>query len=239
VELSLAPSWNRSGRGEFERLAEGGLAVAAVALGLGVGDDADVRAVLAYATAYDAAWSGGAGEAGPGRPVRSHGLADAVVGGRVRCLRSERHALDVAVVANVVLPVGRRGSADAVELTQGFWSVDAAVVASKDLGPLTANVEAGFLLPVGAARGDDRGVAFGNVAWGVQLLPWLQPVLELGYQYALEAAPDDDAQLLTVTAGLIMPLEGGYRLGAGLRHAAWGRGVGQSTGATLAFSSAF
>lgn len=234
VSLGWAPSWNLTGRGEFERSAPGHTQPLALGVTYGVTEDVDVSATVAWGftsqSRYDFDPADGIAGSAWGR-----GLADAAVSARWRFLCSGW--LDLAAVGTLVAPVGLQAHPDHPGLSQGFWSGQLALVGSLDAGPFTANLEGGASLPLSGA-GTDVGMGYLAVGTGLQLLDWLQPTLEVAYQHAIES-PGPDAALLTVTVGAVLPLGGGYGAALGVQHAAWGRNTGQFTAATLMVKRSF
>jgi hypothetical protein len=238
VEASLSPSWNLSGSGGFDHSARGASYPFSLAVTYGITDDVDVSVELAYATTFDSAYDYDPDDAVSGA-AHGHGFTDTTVGARWRFLSLPDAGLDVALISDLVMPTGADGSVDRVGLSQVYWSFENALVASKDWGPLTADAEVGFSLPFGGARGDERGILFANLAGGWQVLPWLQPEVELNYQRSYQASPEPAGDLLCATGGVVAPFGKGYRVAAGAQYAAWGRHTGQFVGATLAFKWAF
>jgi hypothetical protein len=236
VELSYGPSWNLRGGGDFDRSARGGVYPFGVSVTYGIIDDIDVSVAFGYATIYDSAHDNGDGTSGP---AHGHGFTDTTAGVRWRLLSSPGYGLDLAVKSDLVLPTGADAAPHRIGLSQVYWSFENALVLSKDFGSFTANAEAGYSLPFGSERGDERGTFFANLAGGWQVLPWLQPELELNYEHAYEVGPDPDANCLYVTGGVVAPFGKGYRITGGVQYAVWGRHTGQSVAGTVAFKAAF
>lgn len=234
AELSYGPSWTLHGEGDFDRAARGHSHALGLAVTYGIVENVDVSVEVGYATAYDSAYDGGSGAVGP---AHGQGFTDSAAGIRWRFLT--RPGLDLAWRSGLVLPTGAKATSTRVGLTQSFWSFENAVVASKDAGSLTANAELGYSLPFGSKRGDDRGTLFANLAGGWQVLPWLQPELELNYERSYEAGSEPGSRCLYVTGGVVVPFGAGYRIIAGVQHAVWGQHTGQSMSGALAFKAAF
>ena len=236
VELSYEPSWNLRGAGSFARSAAGHARVLGLGVTYGLRHGVDVSASGGWASAYDAAWDHDPSD-GISGPAHGAGLTDLAAGVRWRFLQREGEGrlFELAVLGGVVAPIGARASLDRVGLSQEHWSADAALVASGDRGAFTANAELGASAPFGARRGAARGALFANVAAGWQLLPWLQPELELHYDRAWSAGATPDAELLGVTGGVVAPFGEGYRLAAGVQCAVWGRHAARTAAATVAF----
>jgi len=234
VEVSYGPSWNLHGQGDFDRSARGNTHPLGLTVTYGIVDDVDVSVEVGYATAYDSAYDDGSGKIGS---AHGQGLTDSATGIRWRFL--SRPGLDLALKSGLVLPTGAKSTSTKVGLTQSFWSFENALVTSKDLGAFTANAELGYSFPFGSKRGDERGTLFANLAGGWQVLPWLQPELELNYERSYEAGSAPNASCLYVTGGVVAPFGAGYRISAGVQYAAWGRHTGQSVSGAVAFKAAF
>ena len=237
VEASYGPSWSLRGGGDFDRSARGAVYPLGLSVTYGIVDDVDVNVSLGYATVYDSAYSGD--DSHPVGPAHGHGFTDTTAGLRWRFLSRPDWGLDLAVISDFVLPTGADAAPDRVGLSQVYWSFENALVVSKDFGPLTANAELGYSLPFGSERGDERGTLFANLAGGWQVLPWLQPEVELNYEHSYEASSTPDADLLYLTGGVVAPFGKGYRVAAGAQYAVWGRHTGQSVTGTVAFKWAF
>jgi hypothetical protein len=232
LEVGYAPGWTRrGGSGGFDSAAGGHVHGFTGTITRGVAAGLDLKLAAGAGNVYDAGHVHADGSA----PKRGGGLSDVVVGGRWRFLDLAEQALELAVTADAVIPVGSRHTATHIGLSQQFWSARGALVATKDLGALTANAEVALGAPVSGDAGGLHAVAQGNAAVGCQLLPWLQPELELNYQHQASNGPD--AQVLAVTAGVVAPF-GGHRVVAAVQHAVWGRHVAQTTSAVLSFKTA-
>jgi hypothetical protein len=237
LEISIAwsPSWNQTGHAEFERVGPGSTQPIALGAVYGLTDDLDVSVRVSWATATERRYDFDPAD-GVAGPARGQGLSDTVLSARHRVLC--RSWLDLAVVTGLVAPTGLAATVDHPGFTQGFWSGQAALVGSFDLGHFTANLEGGVSLPLPGSHTDDLAVLFANGGTGLQLAPWLQPTLEVSYQHALES-PGPAVQLLAVTAGAILPMPDGYGLALGVQHAIWGRHAVAFTSGTLSVKRAF
>jgi hypothetical protein len=224
LELGYAPSFGHeaTAAGSSAWGDEHALAVAAT---YGLSDHLDARLAIGFARVIAAAGDGQDG-------FRSAiGLADSALGLRWRFLSSALRALEVALVGDLVLPTGRRASGGEPGLSQAHWSGGTALVATKDWGRATANLELRGDLPIAGDAGARRGGWRANAAAGHQLRRWLQPVIEVGYEGGLEAVVSHRA---AITWGAVMPLESGYRIVLGVSHDVWARHVGRTTSALLA-----
>jgi hypothetical protein len=120
-------------------------------------------------------------------------------------------------------------------MSQGFWSVRGALVATKDFDGLTANGEIAWAVPVSGDAGGLHAIAQANAAVGYQLRHGLQPEIELNTQASL----GPDSRVLAVTAGVVASLGDGRRAVAAIQQAVWGRNAAQTTSAALSFRTAF
>ncbi len=171
-------------------------------------------------------------------PKSGQGLGDLGISGRYRFFHSEEQALDLAYSGGFTLPSGTRGGDFDIGTSQAFWSFDQTLAASKDWGAWTANAALGASLPLGGERGNARGTLTADVAGGYQILPWLQPEVELNYSREVIAS-GDDADLLAVTAGLVMPVHDSLRLLLGVQQGVWGRNADQATTLAMTVTAAF
>jgi hypothetical protein len=113
-----------------------------------------------------------------------------------------------------------------------------ALVASLDEGPFTGNLEGGLSAPLPGSATVDVASVFANAAAGVQLGGWLQPTLEVSWLRAFEAS-GPDVELVTLTAGLLLPLPDGFGVTAGVQHAVWGRHTPDFTSGTFSVRRSF
>ncbi len=185
----------------------------------------DVKIAGAFAAVHATHLDGGVA------PQTGSGLGVVVAGARWRFVDAPERQLELAAVANVVVPVGSHGSATDLAISQGYWSGRLAVVATRDVGRSTMNLELACVVPI---AGDAHGlVAQGqaNLAVGYHLARWLQPELELNYQATLGAT----AHVVAVTAGLVVPWGAGQRVITAVQQtvAAWN--TAPTTGAVLAY----
>lgn len=228
LELAYLPSVTHHGGGRFEEAAHAHVNAFAVTALYGVTDDLDLKVTGGFAHAMD--------RSDPSAATRGSGLTDLTLASRWRLLASARRALDVMLTTAVVAPIGHEEAAGSLGLTQGFWSVRNALVASKDWGRVTGNAELALTVPVGGGAGDFRAATCANLAVGYAVLPWLQPLLEANYDVTRGAAT---AQRIAVTAGVNLAGSGGTRLVAGVQRAVWGRNVVESTSGLVALKTGF
>ncbi|ABS28280.1 hypothetical protein [Anaeromyxobacter sp. Fw109-5] len=228
VETAYSPKFANRGSGGFDRSADGHTHASSLAFFYGVNEHLDVKVGSGFANTVD--------RSDPTGPARGAGATDLVLGTRWRFLADVERALDLTLATTVVAPTGLEEAEDALGLTQGYWSLRNALVASKDWGRKTANAELAVTVPMGGGAGDLVGGASANVAFGYAVVPWFQPIAEVNYEAARDVTTQ---QRLALTAGLNMTARSGTRLLVGVQQAVWGRDVGQDTTALAAFKVAF
>jgi hypothetical protein len=229
VEIAYAPSWWATA-GSVDRLSGEQHQVAA-ALAVGIVPDLDGRIVVGWALVHAAPQV-------QGSPVHGEGLADTTVALRFRFLSLSDPALDLAVSAGVTVPTGTRGAPDRLGTSRESFSLGGSLLASLDRGPFTMGAELGFSAPVGPRTSNDVGLLVCNAAAGYQVLPWLQPELELNYQHEIEVGAQPDERVLWATAALVLPLDA-VRLVVGARVPVWVRDAEVGPMATASAKIAF
>jgi hypothetical protein len=227
IELAYAPSW-WAVTGDVGR-SQGAAHPLVLAVGLGLVPGLDVRVA--------AGWAARA-ERTAGTPQSGYGLADTAVALRWRFLSLPEPGLDLAVIAGAVIPTGTRTTPEALGTSQEAWSVAGTLVASADRGAWTANAELGWSVPIRPDGTDDVGLLLATLALGYQVLPWLQPEVELGYQHEIERGPAPDERVLWCGAGLVLPVTP-VRVVIGARFPAWQRHAAAGPTATAAVKLAF
>lgn len=171
-------------------------------------------------------------------PVQGEDITDLEVSGRYRFYNNEDHYLEIAYIAGVTIPTGDNADQDEIGTSQEYWSFNQTLVATKDWGRWTLNGDIGFALPFGSKRENARGAFNTNLALGYQILPWLQPEVELNYSHDY-LADENDAQVLAVTAGFIMPISETLRLNVGVQQGLWGENADKATTILTAVKFAF
>ncbi len=229
VELAYAPSWWATA-GAVDRLS-GELHPVAVAVSVGIVPDVDARIVVGWALVH-------AAPEAPGAPVHGAGIADTTVAGRWRFLSLEDPAIDLAVSAGVTMPTGIHSAPDHLGTSRESWSLGGSLLASADWGRLTAGAELGVSAPVGPRTTNDVGLVVCNAAVGYQLLPWLQPEVELNYQHEIELGEQPDERVLWATAALVLPIDAA-RVVVGGRFPVWARDAEVGPMATAAVKFGF
>ena len=171
-------------------------------------------------------------------PESGHNLGDLNISGRYRFFASKEHSLEMAYIGGVTVPTGSSSSRNEIGTSQDFWSFNQALVATKDWGKWTANVDVGYALPFGDNRAQARGMFKADVAVGYQVLPWLQPEVELNYSHTLFAKADDQ-EVVATTVGLVMPINEHVRVNVGVQQGLWGRNTDKATSLYAALKWAF
>lgn len=227
VELAYTPSLTLEGEGAFHSAAHAhthGLTLGAFH---GLTEHLDVKVVTGLAEMED--------RSAPAGATTATGHTDLVFGSRWRFVADADRALDVTLATTLVVPTGREETARSLALTQGYWSLRNALVASKDWGRATANAELAVTVPVGGGAGELLGGASANVACGYAF-GWFQPIAEVNYDTVRDGGTQ---QRLAVTAGVNMTSASGQRILVGVPHAVWGRNVPQTTSGLAAAKLAF
>lgn len=208
-----------------------------VSLTAGVVENLDVNISGGYSWLKDADndFDPGDGQVGP---TTGHDFGDLSFSGRYRFYNNEAQQLEMAYIAGMTIPTGSSSDGDAIGTSQEFWSLDQTLVATKDWGLWTVNVDVGYALPLGNKREDARGTLNSDIALGYQVLPWLQPEVELNYihDYLENTA---DAQALAATLGLIMPINELLRVNLGVQQGLWGENTYKATTVVMAVKFAF
>jgi hypothetical protein len=231
AEIGYAPTRNdRGGSSGFDVADEGHQHSLIGTVTYGVAPDVDANIGFAFGSVYDAAHQHEDGSA----PTRGSGLGDVAFGARWRFLNLPERALEMAFTAGAVAPLGTEHRSSEIGLSQEFWSARGAFVATKDLGRATMNGELALEAPISGDAGGLRSVFQANAAFGVHVLPWLQPEVELNYESSFGIR----SQLLAATAGVVAPFGAGHRVVVAIQHGLWGQDTTRSTGALLAFKTA-
>jgi hypothetical protein len=171
-------------------------------------------------------------------PVIGHNFGDLELSGRYRFFESKERSLELAYLAGFTIPVGNDASREEIGTSQEYWSFSQALVATKDWGQWTANTDIGYALPLGDKRENARGTFNADVAVGYQVLPWLQPEIELNYAHDF-LTTEDDQEVLATTVGLVMPLDDRLRVNVGVQQGLWGRNANKDTTLCAAVKLAF
>jgi hypothetical protein len=229
LEIAYAPSW-WAVPGSLDGMSSQAHPVAA-SITVGIVRNVDARVVVGWEAVH-------ATTSSPGGPAHGEGPVDTTVAARWRFLSLADPAIDLAVTLGVTAPTGLRETADHLGTGRGAWSVGGSVLASADWGRLTAGLELGLAATVGPNATNDVGMLVCNGAVGYQVLPWLQPELELNYQHEIELGAQPDERVLWATAALVLPIDP-VRLVVGGRLPVWSSGADVGPMATAAVKIAF
>lgn len=228
VEVAYGPSLTHSGGGDFDPSAHGHTHAYTLGLFYGLTEHLDVKIAGGFGYAMDRSDAAG--------PTRASGMTDLVLGSRWRFLALSERALDLTLATTVVAPTGLEETSTSLGLTQGYWSLRNALVASKDWGRATSNVELALTLPMGAGAGSFEALGCANLALGYAVVSWFQPLVEVNYDHGWD---ETTQQRLALTAGVNMTAQSGARLLFGVQQAVWGRNVAQTTTGLVAVKAAF
>jgi len=169
-------------------------------------------------------------------PVCTKGLDDVAVASKWKVV--SKGVFGLAFLPSFVLPVGTQDNMTHLGTTQKFYSAGLGVVAVQAYHRVTFNLDAGFSVPFGGDRGDDRDLVNLDTAIGVQPLRFLQPEVELNY--SAESEKDADAsKSLALTAGLLIPTEKMGRFQLALQPTLWGRSADRATSFHLSWVMGF
>jgi len=227
--------WDNDGHSHDRKSARE--AVLGFSLSLGVIADVDLTVSGGYAWITDAK-NDVAEAGGTSGPERGRNFGDLELRGKYRFFASKEHHLELAYIGGITIPTGSSGSHEEIGTSQEFWSINQTLVASKDWGRWTTNAAVGYALPVGEQRGQARGTFNADLAIGYQILPWLQPEMELNYGHGL-LVDDHDQETLAATIGLVMPINNQLRINAGVQQGLWGRNSDKTTALLVAVKMAY
>ena len=171
-------------------------------------------------------------------PEQGNNFGDVDISGRYRFYENKEQGVEIAYIGSFTLPTGTSSSQQEIGNSQQYWSFNQTLVATKDWGKWTANVDIGYALPFGDKREDARGTFKADLAAGYQILPWLQPEIELNYCHDF-VAHADDSEVLAVTLGLVMPINKKLRINTGVQQGVWGRNADKATSVIAAVKLAF
>ncbi len=161
-------------------------------------------------------------------PFKGNGFGDLSFSGRYRFFESESLGMESGYVGGFTAPTGGRARLAEMGTSQEFWSWDQKLIAVKNWGKWTANMDAGFSLPFGSHKGNARGTFNADLAGGYQLREWIIPEIELNYSHDF-IANEDNAESLAVTTGFVMPVHDLLSVNMGFQQAVWGRNSDKST----------
>jgi len=192
-----------------------------LSLTAGVAKDVDLKAAWGFTNEFRRTPGQPSGDAE--EPCHGQGLRELELGTRWRFHQMPQYGLELAYLAGVSLPVGEHGSRNTLGICQEFWSLNQSIVVTKDWGRWTANAELGYALPFGEKRNNARGTFGANLAAGYQVLPWLQPEMEINYARDFFRGKEADGDVLAATVGLVMPVHDNVRVNAGVQYGLTGQ----------------
>jgi hypothetical protein len=159
------------------------------------------------------------------------GFGDLNLNLRYRFVNDAKRHLEIAYIEGMTLPIGSRATEkeyEAISTSQEYWSLNQTLVVTKDWGRWTGDADVGYFQGFGAQREHVVGALNGDAALGYQVLPWLQPEIELNYAHTFtEHISDQD--LIAATVGLVMPINESWRLAVGVQKGLWGRNTDEAT----------
>lgn len=142
-------------------------------------------------------------------PDSGSGLTDLDLGAKWRFLTTEDDHFAMAVTAGAIAPMGRGTDEEKkIPVASEDWSLRGGVVATGWIEQFAYSTALELVRPLGEAADETRYEIAWDAALGVQVLPWLQPEIELHYQTA-KAVEGDDASVWSGTIGLLASLESG------------------------------
>jgi len=175
---------------------------------------------------------------GTAGPITGNGIGDLNISARYRFLQNEQLGLEMAYIGGFSIPTGTESDDSKIGTSQEYWGFNQTLVASKDWGKWTTNADMGYALPFGDKRGDARGTFNADIAGGYQILAWLQPEVEVNYSHDF-IAHNDDADVLAMTAGLVMPINEHLGVKAGIQQGLWGVNADKTTAGSLTLKFSF
>lgn len=163
-------------------------------------------------------------------PFHGGGIGDLGITGRWRFYHNEEKKLEIAYNPTVIIPTGRRSNLDHLGPSQGYTSLTNALVFTKDIKRFTGNFSAGYTVPLAHSyrTGNSAGGYDLNLAIGYQVFSWLQPAIEVLWAQGFEKH-GKGAKILSIVAGVIMPVHKHIRLDLGIQQDIAGSNVDQMT----------
>ncbi len=230
--------WNARARRSERRLLQG--SVFETQANIGIARGFDIGITQGYAVLRDKEnnydETGGAvdenGESldGTDGPHKGFGLTDLSLNLRWLLFRSQDHTLRIAHIPAITIPIGRRSNLDHLGPSQGYVSLDNTLALTKDLGRWTMSTNAGYEAPLAGMEKTENAagtMTFGAGA-GYHVLNWLQPQAEVVYAHDFESH-GKGAKVVSVAAGLILPLNDHLRFDLGIAQDIAGSGADQTT----------
>jgi hypothetical protein len=204
-----------------------------VELGLKYGliDNLDVGVAVGWARESDQA----AAEAGD--PESGSGLTDIDMGLKWRFLAQDEDRFSMALTAGAAAPMGRGIHENEIAVASEDWSLRGGVVATGWVDRIAYSTALELVRPLGEAADETRYELAWDAAVGIQVLPWLQPEIELHYQTA-KAVEGDDTSVWSGTIGLLAPLES-CRLAVAWTRGLAGRSADQGDEIAASYTTSF
>jgi hypothetical protein len=146
-----------------------------------------------------------------------HGLTDLAIAPRWRFWENQKKNLSFAYVPVLILGTGERSDDDQPGPSQGYSSLTHTLVMTKNFGHFNTNTTIDYTQPFSRPEKtrDLLAATSANFSIGYQVLPWLQPEVEMHYlQEFLEH--NRSAGFFDMTFGAIMPLTSLLRFETGI-----------------------
>jgi len=150
------------------------------------------------------------------------GLGNVTFKTKWRFFESQDEGVAISWLPGFTAPFGGADDSTKVAPGQDFWSLDNTLALTLVAERFNLNVDAGYSLPIGNERDEQRGAWIGDVAVGYQLNSWFQPEIEFNYSHGLVSV-GGDSDLFALTAGAILNLTSSLRLDLGVQQAFYGR----------------
>lgn len=208
---SSESAWDNKGRADDRELLREQLFPAFVTLGLV--PNVDLTLLQGYSMITDKVSSS---EDEDGRQ-QGHGLTDFAIVPRWRFFENQKKKLSFAYVPVLMLGTGMRSDDDQPGPSQGYSSLTHTLVMTKNFGHFNTNATVDYLQPFSRPEKTKNliGAVNANFSIGYQVLPWLQPEVEMHYlQEFLEH--NRSAGAFDMTFGAIMPLTSLLRFETGI-----------------------
>jgi len=169
---------------------------------------------------------------------RGRGLTDIAIAAKWCFFEDKDREIAFAYLPTLTIPTGEQSSDARLDPGQEFWSLDTRFAVVKDWSERwSSNLDFGYEAAFGD-RGDFLGSLGANMAVGYQLLPWLQPEVELNGSHDF-AANGRDADWIAVTAGVVIPVSERFCIRTGVQQGVAGRNTDQRTALLLSVDMNF
>jgi hypothetical protein len=144
-----------------------------------------------------------------------------------------------AWVPGLTAPFGVDNRDATISVGQDFYSLDNRLVFSYLTERVSINADSGYSLPVGGRRANQRGIFFADAAFGYQLEPWIQPIVEVSYSHGLVVGADGNSHLVVLGLGAVSNVSNAVRVDVGFLQGVFGRNTDSVTGFGVNFSVTF